>query len=368
MGTDSRPTFVTARAPTRIDLAGGTVDLWPLFLFLNRPLTINLAIDLFAEVRLEHHPSAGPAGVRLRSEDQAFELELGWDALLDPSTPLHPALELPGRLLRHFVATERPGGADDGLRRSSLRIATRAKSPAGAGLGGSSTLNIALTGALASWARGQAVDPSRDGEKLIKIARDIETTVIQVPAGLQDYYAAMFGGLQRLSWGAGSHRHENLPAPLQAELEKRLLLFYSGQSRNSGINNWLLFKNFIDREAGVREKFGRISEATHALDAALSRSDWRAAGEAIRDEWATRRTLAPGISTPQMDQAFEAAARAAPVSGKVCGAGGGGCFFVYLSEPNSSVEGLVAEASQGEIRPLPFRAAPKGLEVSFSRG
>ena len=52
-----------------------------------------------------------------------------------------------------------------------------------------------MIGALASWAKGQPVNPLEEGEKWIDIVRDVETTVIQVPAGVQDYYGAMFGGL-----------------------------------------------------------------------------------------------------------------------------------------------------------------------------
>lgn len=354
---------IHSRAPTRIDLAGGTVDLWPLYLFLDHPVTLNLGIDLYAEATLELAPApAGTQGkVTLRSQDQRNELTFPWAELDSASASPQVALHL--KLLRHF-ARERATEAGQKGYGFDLTLSTHAKSPAGAGLGGSSTLSVAMAGALATWARqGTAratVDPLRDGEELIEIVRDVETTVIQVPAGVQDYYGAMFGGLQSLRWGAGKHAREWLPESILSELQKRLLLFYSGQSRNSGINNWALFKGFIDNQNDIRARFGKIARATQELEAALRAGDWRKAGAAIADEWATRKTLASGITTPEMEEAFEAAQKITPVSGKVCGAGGGGCFFVYLADPSAEHKSRIEEAfvSRG-IRPLPSTQYPR---------
>jgi D-glycero-alpha-D-manno-heptose-7-phosphate kinase len=358
---------IHSKAPTRMDLAGGTVDLWPLYLFLDRPVTVNLGIDLFAEAELEtsEAKSGGQGSITLKSQDQGHELKLAWSDLESASAP--PQLELHLKLLRHF-ARERAEEAGKRNHGFDLTLGTKAKSPAGAGLGGSSTLSVAIVGALATWARQgtprATIDVLRDGEKFIDIVRDVETTVIQVPAGIQDYYGAMFGGLQALRWGAGSHRREWLPESILGELEKRLMLFYSGQSRNSGINNWALFKGFIDNQQDVRARFGKIVQATRELEAALRAGDWTAAGRAITDEWWTRKTLAAGITTPEMERAFEAAQAITPVSGKVCGAGGGGCFFVYLPDPKPEYRSQIEAAfvAQG-IRPLPFRAVPHGLQV-----
>jgi D-glycero-alpha-D-manno-heptose-7-phosphate kinase len=360
--------IIDSKAPTRIDLAGGTLDLWPLYLFFESPLTLNLGIDLWASTRLEAVRSGSSCAV-LRTEDQKTELKLSWELLLSEK-PLEvpPQLELHAKLLRFFA--RRRSTPPQGM----ITLTTQAKSPAGAGLGGSSTLSVSLVGALSTWARdGEPPQTATEGERFIEIVRDIETTVIKVPAGVQDYYGAMFGGLQALHWGAGAHRRESLPESTLKELEKRLLLFYSGHSRNSGINNWALFKAFIDGDQATREKFAAIHEATHSLQSALGRQDWDAVGSAISSEWRARRTLAPGITTETMDKAFESAMRLGATAGKVCGAGGGGCFLVYLPESLDSTAGQqkrdqirTAIEALG-IRSLPFKAAPKGLEVRVTR-
>ena len=205
----------------------------------------------------------------------------------------------------------------------------------------------------------------REGSHLVEITRDVETTVIKVPAGMQDYYGAMFGGLQSLRWGAGNHDRQSLAPELITELEDRICLFYSGQSRNSGINNWALFKAFIDHEGSVREQFRGINESTHALEKAFIAKDWKNVGTAIASEWNVRRGLAAGITTPEIDQAFALARELGATAGKICGAGGGGCFFVYLPEKNPARKAELVEkmSALSGIRHLPFRASRTGLQV-----
>jgi len=368
---------IRSHAPTRIDLAGGTVDLWPLYLFLKNPVTMNVAIDLYAEAELR---TTSGNEIVLKTIDQGTESRHTWEELLSDqeSEGIAPGLQLHYKLLRYFARWRVESGQPLSSWNNGLVLSTQAKSPAGAGLGGSSTLSVALVGALANWAKwgnGEAsqngIDPIRDGEQLVEIVRDVETTVIQVPAGVQDYYGAMFGGLQSLRWNAGSHKREWLPDSALAGLEDRLLLFYSGQSRNSGINNWALFKAFIDGESSVRSKFGRIAEAAGRLDAALRKQDWELSADAIADEWSVRRTLAPGISTPEIDRAFQSASSAAKserIAGKVCGAGGGGCVFMFVPSGNEELKNKVRDAFLAEgMRQLPLKTCAKGLEVQVSR-
>lgn len=356
---------ISSRAPTRIDLAGGTLDIWPLYVFLKNPLTVNVAIDLFAEAELEEFKSGKTAKVVLESQDQGVRLDFPWSQLENIVAP--PALELQLRLLRYFAAEKQEAGKLN--TKNSFKISTIARSPAGAGLGGSSALAVAIIGAMATWARGK-FNKNKEGERLIQITRDIETTVIQVPAGIQDYYGAMFGGLQSLSWRAEAHKREQLPKEILQNLEKRLVLFYSGQSRNSGINNWALFKSFIDTPDDTRGRFQAISHASQDLDVALRKGDWDGATSAIQKEWEVRKTLAAGITTDQIDQAFAIAKRLGVSAGKVCGAGGGGCFFLMTKTDNQDLRANLCEkiGAIAGLKVLPFRLVPNGLEIKVSSG
>lgn len=359
---------IHSRAPTRIDLAGGTLDIWPLYLFLKHPLTINLGIDLFAEAIIDEKPGTGK--ITLLSEDQGAKLQCTWNTLDQVAAP--PSLLLHTRLLQHFSEKRSKKSYHD--TKIDLTLKTIARSPAGAGLGGSSALSVAMIGALSSWYGSSInevtpVDTGKDGERWIDIVRDVETTVIQVPAGLQDYYGAMFGGLQSLMWHAGSHQRNWYSKEILNEVEKRILLFYSGQSRNSGINNWALFKAFIDKEGQVRNQFEAIATATRGLDIALRNQDWSAASAAIASEWEVRRTLAKGISTPEMEHAFLVARQEGVEAGKVCGAGGGGCFFIFIPSGDPELKAKIRDRiAGGGTRPLPFNATHHGLDVQVKLG
>ncbi len=352
-------TKIESIAPVRVDLAGGTVDIWPLYLLLDAPKTINFGVSLFAKTTIESEPSPQPQ-VRLESIDLKKSQTFSWEEILDEKTTAIPELDLPVRLLRYFAKEH------TNPRALSFTLQTEAKSPSGAGLGGSSALSISIIGALWKWVNPRTpLDLEKDGEFLISLTRDVESQVLYGPAGLQDYYGAAFGGLQVLSWKIAKNSRNTLPVETLKELEARTLLFYSGKSRNSGINNWQLFKGLIDKDPAVDQNFRAIVAATAKLETALLKQDFKQVVEAVREEWETRKTLAPGISTPDMDAAYARAREITDLAFKVCGAGGGGCFFILLPEKNEVLKEKVKNAvlSSGEIRLLPFEAVPHGLTV-----
>ncbi|MEK7689951.1 MAG: hypothetical protein AAB425_02910 [Bdellovibrionota bacterium] len=366
MASSNTATEWTSRAPTRIDLGGGTVDIWPIFHYLDQPLTINLGISVYARARLrltKQRPVSkitkrAPPLIVLRSRDQAAEARIalrpGWE-----NTPVGPKLDLHRKFLHHFLSRS-PESVVANI--AELQLETEAESPAGAGLGGSSTLSISILGALNA-CFGLYQGPSAR-LRLVEIARDTETTIIQVPAGLQDYFGAAFGGLQLLRWSTPTHDRQSLSSALAAEVADRLELFYSGYSRKSGINNWVLFKKFIDGDAGVRAQFQSLVDSTNQMAVALEKRAWRDVGKAIRAEWTTRRKLATGIDTPEMARAMARAMRAGASATKVCGAGGGGCFFIYFEKPDPRLKEKVARAVLAQdptIRRLPFQVAAQGL-------
>ena len=168
---------ISASAPTRIDLAGGTIDIWPLYLFHPGAQTLHVAISLRAHAWIEPRPDDR---IELISEDTDRMVNLPADQLRGDET-----LPLLGRLVHRFGA-------------HGLRLTTRGESPAGAGIAGSSALNIAICGALARFT-GQDLDP----EALMDVAKDVEAQVIHVPTGLQDYRPAMYGGIAALELEAG---------------------------------------------------------------------------------------------------------------------------------------------------------------------
>jgi D-glycero-alpha-D-manno-heptose-7-phosphate kinase len=199
-------------------------------------------------------------------------------------------------------------------------------------------------------------------ERFLPLVRDLETCLIRVPAGTQDYYPALWGGVQALWWRPGGVFREALPA-LPHELEKRLLLVYTGTSRHSGANNWEVFKRHLDGDRRVRRFFDKIVEAGREMVEALRRGDYGGVGRAMAAEAAARRRLFPGIVTREIHALERSVRRLGAIGTKVCGAGGGGCVVVYADpEHRSRLEGKIREMG---FRLLSFKISKKGL--SFRR-
>ncbi len=320
-------------APTRIDLAGGTVDIWPLYLFHPGALTVNFAISLRAHASLDPRPDGR---VVIVSQDTGRTVEAAhWSELRD-----HADLRLLSLLVHHFQA-------------ESLTLTTRGESPAGAGIAGSSALNIAVCAALADWT-GRAYDD----EALLTVAMNVEAQTIGVPTGVQDYRPALYGGIAAIELGVEGVRRGAIDVP-PSEIEQRIVLCYTGAPRNSGTNNWEITKRHLDGDRGVFDCFERIRDAAAGLRAALTRGDWDGVARHIGDEWETRKQLAPGVTTPEIETLIARARAAGARAAKVCGAGGGGCLFCFADPSRAAAvrETLAA----GGARLLDYRVETEGL-------
>jgi D-glycero-alpha-D-manno-heptose-7-phosphate kinase len=326
---------IDSSAPTRIDLAGGTLDIWPLYLFHEQAQTINAAISLRARCSIQ--PRAD-RGLTIISDDTGSRVDVEhWSELRD-----NTELTLLGRLLHYFQA-------------EALELHTRSESPVGAGIAGSSALNIAVCGALTAWS-----GTPRSETDLLQIAMNVEAQAIAVPTGVQDYRPALYGGISAVELGVDGVRRVALPVSTSA-LQSRLVLAYTGASRNSGINNWEVTKRHIDGDREVQRRFARIRDIAVAMRDALERSAWPEVGQHVADEWENRKGLAPGVTTAEIDAMLAAAKVAGAYGGKVCGAGGGGCLFC-IGEPESIPAIRAAIAANGG-RILDFTIESQGLLV-----
>lgn len=325
--------LIETSAPTRIDLAGGTIDIWPLYLFHPGAQTLNAAISLRARARVE---SRSDERIVIRSEDTGVTVEASdWRELRD-----RRELRLLS-LLVHFFQTR------------GITLTTSSQSPAGAGIAGSSALNVAVCGALADWNRRHY-----DAEALLQIAMNVEAQTIAVPTGLQDYRPALYGGIAALELDVdGIHR-----VPLEVdgrELESRIVLCYTGEPRNSGTNNWEITKKHIDGDRHVFDCFERIRDTASAMRERMTRADWDGVGAAIVEEWENRKRLAPGVTTPAIEALIGRAMAAGANAAKVCGAGGGGCLFCY--GPPSRRTAIAEALAAGGARLLDFTIERDGL-------
>src|SRR5215469_3633378 len=329
---------ITAYAPCRADLAGGTMDLWPLYLFHSGALTLNFAVNILTSCRIT--PLKGRR-IHLFSLDtrreESFE---SFDAL---RRARRFRLPLAARLLQFFAPKQ------------GLMIETDSESPAGAGISGSSALMIATTAALARF-----TDRNLTFEQMRVIAQNVEAQVINVPTGCQDYYPALYGGVSAIHLGPDGIHRQAIHVDAE-ELDRRFVLAYTGAPRQSGINNWKVFQAHINGDRKVFRNFECIGEIARAMHKALDEADWEDIARLLREEWKLRKTNAPRITTPAIDRLINVARRNGALAAKVCGAGGGGCV-VFLCHPEARPRVAEAVAGQGG-KVLPARVATEGLTV-----
>jgi D-glycero-alpha-D-manno-heptose-7-phosphate kinase len=334
--------LIESSAPTRVDLAGGTIDIWPLYLFHPGAITVNFAISLHARCRIE---TINDDRIVLESKDRGVSFETTLDKIDDL---LHEErLELISKLVHFFRPT------------TGFHLTANSEAPAGAGLGGSSALAVACIGAL-----NQLVGNRYAEYKFITIVANIESTVIRVPAGFQDYYPAFYGSVSAIHFNPDGIRREALSVD-ESKLEERIAICYTGEPRLSGTNNWDIMKRHIDGDRELFNLFEGIRDSAVSMREALLADDWKRVSNTMRAAYPNRKRLAPAVATPQMDRLVEKALANGAEAAKICGAGGGGCIaFLCAEGRKQDVERALASEEGSEV--LSWKVAREGLVVKVS--
>jgi len=332
----TRSDQIYAQAPCRADLAGSTIDLWPLYLFHPGSVTVNMAVDIQTTCKIT--PQKVRA-IHLKSLDTGREDRFAsLDALMSAKNYRHG-------LAAHIVRFFQPA--------QGFLLESHSESPAGAGISGSSAMMICTTAALARFT-GRKISV----EQIRVIAQNIEAQLIRVPTGCQDYYPALHGGASAIHLDVDGIHHERI-AISAVQLETRFVLFYTGAPRQSGINNWEVFKQHINGDRHVIRNFSEISRIAQEMHLALRSEEWTDVARLLNEEWKLRRTNAPGITTPLIDKLIDAAKKHGARAAKVCGAGGGGCVIVLIEEGTRDRVHAAIRANGGH--PLDFRISRHGL-------
>lgn len=334
--------IIESSAPTRVDLAGGTIDIPPLFLFHEGAATVNFAVDLMARCRIE---TRDDNAIHIESIDRKEAFQTSVEKLGDLKN--EPRLELLSKLI-YFFRPER-----------GFNMITESQAPAGAGLAGSSTLNIACIGAL-----NKLVGDRYHPDNFIRIAANIECQVIKVPTGFQDYYSAQYGSVACIHFRPDAFEREPLNVDIDT-LESRMVVIYTGEPRNSGTNNWEITKRHIDGDRELFDIFEGIRDTANNLRGALLGSDWDSVGDILKNAHPARKRLSPYITTPHMDELIDTAISNGAIAAKVCGAGGGGCIAFFCAEgKRSAVESALGAVEGAEV--LKWNISRQGLTVKVS--
>ena len=325
------PRALSARAWCRVDLAGGTLDIWPLGVMHPGARTVNVAVDLPVTARIEE----GDGRYRIRQGESLLEAATTRE-LADSEGGALPALVL------------------EALEVPPVDLTIESGSPRGGGLGASSALAIALIGVGEAWLGREPSSPERRSA----VARDLEAGLMELPTGRQDHYPALLGGALEILHQVGGEEVRILEVDLES-LGDSLVVAYTGQSHFSAGNNWRIVRGRLDGDRGLAELFDGIAEVAADMADALGRGELERVGVLMSREWSFRRQLAEGISTPLVESLLEGALDVGAWGGKACGAGGGGCLAILcpVAARGAVEERLVAGGAHLHLRIVGNRVA-----------
>jgi D-glycero-alpha-D-manno-heptose-7-phosphate kinase len=340
---------VSATVPMRIDLAGGTLDVYPLYLFEDGGLTINAAISICGHVTVAER--ADPK-ITIRSQDSGqAETFPSLEAL---QARMGGPLDLVKKALRYYCKQRDP--------QRGLDITMHSEAPRGSGLGGSSALLMALSSAL-----NEIEGLGLSNAQMIDLGANIEAQVIDIPTGKQDYFPPLFGGVCSIWFDVDGHQLERLDKgnDLIDRLNERLILTFTNINRFSGATNWAMLKRYVEKKGDTVTHLRGIKEVALAMQHSLVAGDLDAFAHLLAVEWENRKALAEGVTTPEVDAMIAAAAAHGARASKLCGAGGGGCMITY-AEPRdvSAVKQALVEAG---ATLLPFRILSEGIQLQIMR-
>ena len=318
--------MITVKAPTRIDLAGGTLDIWPLSVIFSPSVCINVAIDLYAQIKAERRKEIN--GIVIQTKDSVGGISY-------PRKVSESKKNLFDRALEHFAL-------------SGYLLTVDYQSPQGAGLGGSSALLIAFIRMLSRLSRKQMSEI-----EILRLAQNIEARHLGIPTGVQDYVAALRGGVNAVENGIGGLSMERLKVkPL--EIQKRVMVVYSGKSRVSGDFNWMKIKKALDGDRLTCRLFGKIAENSLKVRVALENGKFSEAGALIGQENMLREKLGSQVVPVRLKKIF-AKVRRLGGHPKICGAGGGGCFMVWCEQDlRGDIASLIIKSG---MEPLDYRVS-----------
>lgn len=341
------PRRVHARACCRVDLGGGTLDIWPLGLLIDSPgttpaCTVNLAVDVEVTVELARR-------------------EEGWDVCLRSADGGEERREADHwSQLREHTETSLVGVVAEALDLPPCAVVIDSASPRGGGLGASSAIAVCLIAAGQTLLGLDPSDPACRAGSRAHLARDLEARMMELPTGAQDHYPALLGGALVLEHRPGAEVVRRLDVDLEA-LGKHLVVAFTGVSHFSAGQNWQVVRRRLEGEPEVRGLLAGIGRTAAQLPAALEAADWPRVGELVGQEWSHRRHLATGVTTPEIDHLLGTAHSLGAWGAKACGAGGGGCVVIVAPPERCPVIAESLERSGAEI--LPARPSPAPLRV-----
>ena len=330
--------MLIARAPMRISFGGGGTDLEAYYATYGG-LVISTAINKYFYAILTTNESDDlqviSADYRSLFRHSPYN-DLFWNG----------DLALPKAVLHHF-----------GIRRG-INLFVASEVPPGTGLGSSSAAAVTLVRAIST-----LMEQPMTRQQVAEVASSIEINKMGMPIGKQDQYASAFGGFNTITF-----RREGVSVePLQITpevrqtLERRLLLFFTGSSRESTSILKHQRKSTQDQDDTVLQALHTIKKVAREVQSCLEQGDLDEFAHLLDFSWREKRRLAPGLSTGFIDECYDLALQQGAAGGKITGAGGGGFLLLYCEE--QAQERVTRALEERGLKRMNFRFDQQGATV-----
>jgi D-glycero-alpha-D-manno-heptose-7-phosphate kinase len=304
------------QSPTRFDLAGGTLDLWPIWALLGKATTINVAIDIYTHCWLD--PLA-TSEIKIESVD--FKKKWTFKNIDEFLKSTDPDLLFFQAHIKHWQPTQ------------GFSLKTQSDSPVGGGLGGSSSLSVSVYKAFMLWLGPEVDNP----HEIVRQCSNIEAFILKTPTGTQDYYPPVLSGLNIIDFDFHGPQVQTLITH-QEEIAKRFVVVYTGKSHHSGINNWQVLKKFIEGDKHTESALLKIAEVSKEMKQVCLKGQWEKIPQLFDREFEARQMLAESFMSEEISKLKEISVQLGAEGFKICGAGGGGCVVIWTTpEKNESV-------------------------------
>lgn len=345
--------LIRTKAPVRIDFAGGWSDV-ALFTKESKGLVVNGAINRYAYATL------------VCESQTEFSDSVELQRVLDKKIRIYSADFDTFVEAEDIRQLEYDGNIDlvkAAVRQMSIQIGgfdliTQSNAPPGSGLGTSAAMGVTLIGVL-----GALKDVTYLPYQYAELASSIERHELGILGGKQDHYASAIGGISFMEFQDEEVKTSPLKLPpyIRYELEKNLVLCYTGQSRLSGNIHQNVTEAYKSGEPGVRKALENLKAIAESTKTALIRGRLTDFGELLSENWQNQKKLHSSVTNEQIDKLFNIAKEHGAIGGKACGAGGGGCLLFYCQPTREhSVRQKLEKAG---TRIIDFNFDSDGLQI-----
>lgn len=323
--------IIRSKAPLRISFCGGGTDVSP-YPEERGGVVLSATIDKYAFSSLK---TIDNGEIRITSLD--YDIVAKYNA--DQDLVYDGELDLVKAVIKKMGY------------RGGLDMFIHSEAPPGSGLGSSSTMMVSLIGLFKHLLK----KPMTDYE-IAELAYEVERKDLAIRGGMQDQYAAAFGGFNFIEF-LGNTVVVNplrIPSDTLNELHYRLLLCYTGQTRLSANILKHQTESYVQKKDSVVKALDELKALTVEMKNALLQGRVDDFGVLLHEAWLNKKSLDKNISNTQIDDLYDVARKNGAVGGKILGAGGGGYLLVFCPFDRKHIIAQKLEELSGQVVEFAF--------------